>query len=449
MRRAMGKKDQKAMAPHEVKFIEGAVGRGIDKKKAKAIFDLMAKFADYGFNRSHSIAYAYVAYQTAYLKAHYPAYFYAAVLSHEADDSAKVYKYSNELRSLGLSLLPPDVNESDEGFTPGDGSVRFGLSAIKGMGAAAAKAIIEAREGGRFNSLYDFVSRVDHTAINRKSVESLAAAGAFDSMKPDDLPANLWRAKIYSAIDDALAFGQNAWNDKLRGQSGLFGGASESAADHSLPNAETWTQAEMSAKEKVSLGFYLSAHPLDDYQEILKGLGIRAIADHDTVINGQQMLVAGVVSGLQVRWSKKGNRFASFQIEDQSTSLKCLMWGDEFGKYADAIENDQLLIVEGKIKSNDGQDMILMSTGVRSLTEAVSKNARAVKITLPEGDYDEAYFQDLCSVLSSSPGRCEVHIRFPIGEVVTELRSGPMRVEGSRRLEKELEQRGCSVNWIL
>ena len=257
------------------------------------------------------------------------------------------------------------------------------------------------------------------------------------------------RPKIYSAIDDALAFGQNAWNDKVRGQSGLFGGASESAADHSLPNAEPWTQAEMSAKEKASLGFYLSAHPLDDFKEILKGLGIRNIADHDSLTNGQQMLAAGVVSGLQVRWSKKGNRFASFQIEDQSTSLKCLMWGEEFGKYADAIENDQLLIVEGKIKSNDGQDLILMSTGVRSLTEAVSKNARAVKITLPTGEYDEAYFQDLCSVLSSSPGRCEVHIRFPVGEVVTELRSGPMRVEGSRRLEKELEQRGCSVDWIL
>src|SRR5690606_19638699 len=199
---------------------------------------LMAKFADYGFNRSHSIAYAYVAFQTAYLKAHYPAYFYAAVLSHEADDSAKVYKYSNELRGLGLNLLPPDVNESDEGFTPGDGSVRFGLSAIKGMGSAAAKAIIEARKDGRFTSLYDFVSRVDHTAINRKSMESLAAAGAFDSMKPETEPVNVLRAKTYAAIDDALAFGQNAWNDKVRGQSGLFGGPAESVASASLPEVD-------------------------------------------------------------------------------------------------------------------------------------------------------------------------------------------------------------------
>src|SRR5690606_15783754 len=159
--------------------------------------------------------------------------------------------------------------------------------------------------------------RVDHTAINRKSMESLAAAGAFDSMKPETEPVNVWRAKTYAAIDDALAFGQNAWNDKVRGQSGLFGGPTESVASASLPDVDGWSQAEMSAKEKASLGFYLSAHPLDDYKEILNGLGIRPIADHDSLTNGQQILVAGVVSGLQVRWSKKGNRFASFQIEDQ------------------------------------------------------------------------------------------------------------------------------------
>jgi DNA polymerase III subunit alpha len=147
MRRAMGKKKKEEMAVHEEKFINGAVERGIAKNKAAEIFNLMAQFADYGFNRSHSIAYAYVAFQTAYLKAHYPTYFYASVLSHEADDSVKVYKYANELRSLGLKLLPPDVNESDEGFTPGEDSVRFGLGAIKGMGSAAAQAIMEARKG--------------------------------------------------------------------------------------------------------------------------------------------------------------------------------------------------------------------------------------------------------------------------------------------------------------
>jgi DNA polymerase-3 subunit alpha len=153
MRRAMGKKKREEMAIHEEKFVSGAVSRGIKKEKAEEIFNLMAQFADYGFNRSHSIAYAYVAFQTAYLKAHHPAHFYASVLSHESDDSAKVYKYSNELRSMGLKLLPPDVNESGEGFTPAGDSVRFGLNAIKGIGSSSVRAMIDARKDGRFTSI--------------------------------------------------------------------------------------------------------------------------------------------------------------------------------------------------------------------------------------------------------------------------------------------------------
>jgi DNA polymerase-3 subunit alpha len=187
MRRAMGKKKREEMAVHEEKFVSGAVANKIPKDKAESIFKLMAQFADYGFNRSHSIAYAYLAFQTAYLKAHYPSYFYAAVLSHEADDSAKVYKYSSELRSMGLQLLPPDVNESDEGFTPSDDAVRFGLSAIKGIGSTTVRAIVDARNAGPYTSLFDFVSRIDQGAIGRRGLESLITSGAFDSLKPDEV----------------------------------------------------------------------------------------------------------------------------------------------------------------------------------------------------------------------------------------------------------------------
>jgi DNA polymerase-3 subunit alpha len=182
MRRAMGKKKKAEMDVHEEKFIDGAVERGIKKKTAKEIFDLMAKFADYGFNRSHSMAYALLAFQTAYLKAHYPAYFYAAVLSHEAQDSAKVYKYSTELKSMGLKLLPPDINESDEGFTPVEITVRYGLTAIKGMGSSSVAAIVEARKTGPFTSLFDFCGQLGAGAVNRRGLESLISAGAFDSV---------------------------------------------------------------------------------------------------------------------------------------------------------------------------------------------------------------------------------------------------------------------------
>ncbi|MGI8468028.1 MAG: DNA polymerase III subunit alpha, partial [Pyrinomonadaceae bacterium] len=180
MRRAMGKKKREEMAAHQEKFVEGAVLRNIKREKAEEIFKLMAQFADYGFNRSHSVAYAYLAFQTAYLKAHYPSYFYASVLSNEADDSTKIYKYTTELKSAGLKLLPPDVNESDADFTPLSNAVRFGLSAIKGIGANSIQAIIEARKSGKFVSLSHFTSSIEQGAVNRRGLESLAAAGAFD-----------------------------------------------------------------------------------------------------------------------------------------------------------------------------------------------------------------------------------------------------------------------------
>src|SRR6476620_4711684 len=201
MRRAMGKKKKEEMDVHREKFVDGAVERGQKKKVAKDIFDLMAKFADYGFNRSHSMAYAVLAFQTAFLKAHYPAYFYAAVLSHEADDSAKVYKYATELKTMGLELLPPDVNESGQGFTPVDDTVRYGLTAIKGLGESSVRSIVEARNDGRFTSLFDFCGRVGTAAVNRRALESLISAGAFDSLMNEGETAGLWRAKLFASID--------------------------------------------------------------------------------------------------------------------------------------------------------------------------------------------------------------------------------------------------------
>ncbi|MGH9821304.1 MAG: DNA polymerase III subunit alpha, partial [Pyrinomonadaceae bacterium] len=228
MRRAMGKKKREEMAKHEKKFIDGAMANGIKQAHAEEIFKLMAQFADYGFNRSHSIAYAYLAFQTAYLKTHYPSYFFSAVLSHESDDSAKVYKYSSELRSVGLQLLPPDVNESGEGFTPLENAVRFGLSAIKGIGSATINAIERARESGPFKSVSDMISRLEQNSINRRGLESLVCAGAFDSLNNLGVTVNQWRATLFAGVDQILQRGQRAWDDKVRGQSDLFGmGGSE------------------------------------------------------------------------------------------------------------------------------------------------------------------------------------------------------------------------------
>ncbi|MBX3294370.1 MAG: DNA polymerase III subunit alpha [Acidobacteria bacterium] len=448
MRRAMGKKKPEEMAPHEVKFIGGAVERGIKEKTAREIFDLMAKFADYGFNRSHSIAYAILAFQTAYLKAHYPAYFYAAVLSHESDNSSKVYKYSGELRSMGLQLLPPDVNESDEGFTPTDDSVRFGLSAIKGLGASSAKAIIAARGQGKFRSVFDFVSRVEQNGVNRKMLESLIAGGAFDSMMLVGIEPNEWRARLFASINDILAYGQSAWNDKVQGQTGLFAASDDSnALVTELVEATPWTREEMSAREKAALGFYLSVHPLDAYDSRISGIGVSSMEEISAAGIGGMVSAAGIVSGLLVRWSKSGNRYAQFRLEDRTGSAKVLVWSETYTKITNLLADDALLIIDGKLENNDGGEITIVASDARSLPDVISRQARNLIVTLPRRAFDEGTLNDLYAILASDRGRCDVTLIVPIEGFELTLKSPPLQVQGSRRLEEQLRSLGCSVRW--
>jgi DNA polymerase III subunit alpha len=451
MRRAMGKKKRDAMAKEEEKFIAGAVGNGIRKDKAEEIFKLMAQFADYGFNRSHSIAYAYLAFQTAYLKAHYPAYFFAAVLSHEADDSAKVYKYSTELRQMGLALLPPDINESSESFTPSNNSVRFGLGAIKGIGTSTIKSIVSARSEGPFVSLFDFVSRVDAGCINKRGLESLIKSGSFDSLMADGMTTNQWRSTLCSAIDAAIAFATKAAHDRNSGQTDLFGSIALEAGSGGmeLSPAVAWSQAEMSGHEKLALGFYLSAHPLDEFKNVLEGLKIKALADHESISPGDVLTIAGIVSASQIRYSKKGNRFCIFRLEDQSGGVKCLVWAEAFGKCGDLIKDDALLIVDARVESADGADITIIANEIRSLRDAESGNAKRLLIELPPSSVDENYLLDLFSLLSASRGSCEVVIEVPIDGHSVLIETQALKVKGNGKLEDGLRSKGCTLAWHL
>jgi len=448
MRRAMGKKKQEEMAKHEHQFIDGAIDRGLKKKTAKDIFDLMAKFADYGFNRSHSMAYAILAFRTAYLKAHYPAYFYASVLSHEAQDSAKVYKYSSELRSMGLALLPPDINESDVGFTPVDNTVRYGLTAIKGMGTTSVLAIIEARKSGKFTSLFDFCGRLGAGAVNRRGLESLIAAGAFDSLKTDGVEVGAWRAQNHAAIDSALQQGQRAAEDRMRGQSDLFGGAQgDSSVAETLPDAPAWSQGEVASREKAAVGFYLSTHPLDNYKELLEKMRLKNIAEYDDLQSGQTIRIAGMIGGLQIRTSKRGNRFAQCRIGDRSGSIKGLLIGENFNKLSSAIADDGLFIAEGTIEAAEGQEPTLRINGLESLDEVETRNARELHITIPSmNGSTESYLEELLLLFDSHKGGCRVFFEVDADAVKVTLRSDTL-VQGSRALQSELEGRGCSVVW--
>jgi DNA polymerase-3 subunit alpha len=456
MRRAMGKKKREEMALHSEKFIKGSVSRGIPEEKAEEIYNLMAQFADYGFNRSHSVAYAYLAYQTAYLKAHYPAYFYAAVLSNESDDTAKIYKYSTELRYAGLKLLPPDVNESDADFTPLENDVRFGLSAIKGIGANSINAIRQAREKGKFTSLSDFTARVGQGTITRRVLECLVTAGAFDSLMPpqstDNAAVKLWRAQNFAAIEGALTRGQRIWQDKMRGQTDLFGTTQMSQIDLNadLPKVAPWSQAELSRQEKLSVGFYLSSHPLDAFSQVLSDLKIRNIADYDEIKPGDKITLAGIVSSQQVRYSKKGNRFCIFRLEDQSSAVKCLAWAEAFSKYADCLSDGELLLVDGKVESSEGQEITLILEEAKKIADAVPLKAKKLYLTLPGVGFDEHLLDDLFSILSKSKGNCEIIFNISLEENFSlSMLSQPLRIQGTSRLEDELQRKGCGVHWIL
>ncbi len=453
MRRAMGKKKREEMAIHAEKFVGGAIARGIEREKAEEIFNLMAQFADYGFNRSHSVAYAYLAYQTAYLKAHYPAYFYASVLSNESQDATKIYKYSNELRSAGLQLLPPDINESGVGFTPLDNAVRFGLSAIKGIGTTSVEAIICAREEkGKFTSLFDFTTRIEQGAVNRRGLESLITAGAFDSIKPTEMSVNLWRAKHFAGVNAAISHGQRVWNDRMKGQTGLFGANADTAEgfEGELPSVPAWTQKELSNHEKNAVGFYLSTHPLDEFQGVLRDLQILNIADYEEIKAGDRITFAGIVNGFQVRHSKKGNRFCIFRLEDQSTGVKCLAWAEAYTKFAEVLKEEELLIVGGKVESIEGQEITLILEEARKLADAVPLKAQKVSITLPENKLNEGFLEDIFRLLSRNHGKCAVNLNFMIdGGILLEINSEPLRIQGSSHLEEDLKEKGCQVYWYL
>lgn len=449
MRRAMGKKKIEEMAVHEETFITGAVERKIPKKTAKEIFDLMAKFADYGFNRSHSMAYAVLAFRTAYLKAHYPAYFYAAVLSHEAQDSAKVYKYSSELKSLGLKLLPPDVNESGEGFTPVDDTVRYGLTAIKGMGESSVKAIVEARKDGKFTSLFDFCARLGTGAINRRGIESLVTAGAFDSLMPEGTESGSWRARLFAGIDAALQQGQRASEDRLRGQSGLFGApeASDRTSLDELPDAKPWTQAEVAAREKAAVGFYLSAHPLDNYQQLLADIRMKAIAELEDLQSGQNVTIAGMISMSQTRVSKKGNRYCTFRLEDRSGGIKCVVMGEALSKLSELLRDDELVIADGRAEAPEGQEPTLRVDNLRSLIDAEAERARTLVIDIPADYHTERQFEELYRLLERDRGRCEVYLTMNAGGTRVRLQAEGLTIYPSRMLQRDLEAQGLTVSW--
>ncbi|HEY0376903.1 MAG TPA: DNA polymerase III subunit alpha [Pyrinomonadaceae bacterium] len=452
MRRAMGKKKREEMAIHEEKFINGAVERRIKREKAQQIFTLMAQFADYGFNRSHSVAYAYLAFQTAYLKAHFPEHFYAAVLSNEIQDTAKVFKYSNELRGQGIRLLPPDVNESMAVFTPLKGAIRYGLAAIKGIGQSSVNAIIEARAEGKFRSFFNFIERVGQGSINKRVLESLVSAGAFDSLNASQQPVAKFRACLYQAVDTALARAARAQRNKSRGQNDLFAAPtndhSAEIVDEPLPEGTSWTHAQLLGAEKSALGFYISGHPLENYLEILAEFKATTATELCHATSGTKVYVGGLATSLQVRTTKTGNRFALMRLEDQTGGVKCVCWPEVFSKFEANIQEDAPVLITGKVEVTDDGAATVIAEEVARLEEVLQRKSRGVIVRLPgakDGLLDKVF-----GILDSHRGDCEVMLDMVLNDgMLVRLRPhGAFRVRGSLELENALRGHGCQIEWL-
>ena len=345
LRRAMGKKKKEEMAAQRAKFLAGCEKNKIPEKKAVHIFDLMEEFAGYGFNKSHSCAYALLAYQTAWLKTHYPVEFMAALLTSETGNAEKQVKYINESRGMSIPILPPDVNESDLFFTPVGDSIRFGMAAIKNVGENTAKAIRDScLTQGPFKSLYEFCERIESRFLNKRVFESLIKCGAMDSLGP--------REQMLASVDDAIAAIQRAARAKESGQHGLFfgGGGSEAKVHFELRDAEPWTEEERLASEYAMLGFYVSGHPLERYASRLRDLGAISLDEVEGQRNGKEIAVAALIVGTRPMRSKKGARWAIFTLQDMTGVQELLAFPESFTRLENILKPGTPLLLKVRVQ---------------------------------------------------------------------------------------------------
>ncbi len=416
MRRAMGKKKKEEMAKHEDKFINGAIEHGLSDEDARTIFNLMAQFADYGFNRSHSLAYSYLAFQAAYLKAHYPTHFYAAVLSNEHENTEKVARYTTEMKHFGIHLLPPDVNASHESFTAHGSSVRFGLAAIKGLGAASVLAIIHAREqGGNFKSVFGFTSRVEKEALNRRVLESLVKAGAFDSLHDN-------RAALFAVIDQALGSGSQAARDRDSGQGSLFSLALPATESDTLSEVAPWSRQQLLAYEKAALGFYASGHPLDEFVAQLSSM---TTANADTLSERSQndiVAMAGLIVDLTPKSTKRGDRFALLRLEDQFGSVKVVCWPEQYQTFQTVLTTDQPVIVRGRLEiPEDGApSLIVMEIG--TIEQALARAAKSVLLLMPKASVTDDHLHALSDLCRAHRGQAAILIEVQDHDLTARIR---------------------------
>ncbi|MDA2913949.1 DNA polymerase III subunit alpha [Acidobacteriia bacterium AH_259_A11_L15] len=409
LRRAMGKKKRKEMAAQREKFIAGCQQRRISQKKAARLFDLMAQFAGYGFNKSHSAAYALLAYQTAYLKTHHPVEFMAALLTAETGNTEKIVRYIGESREMSITVLPPDVNTSDWSFTPSGQSLRFGLGAVRNVGYNTVQAVKEARERVRqFHSLFQFCEEVDLRVLNRRVLESLVKAGAMDSL-------GAHRAQLLEVVDRALERGARLQREKESGQHALFGGAGmQPAPPPPLPEVEEWPEHERLTFEKEMLGFYTTGHPLARYEGRLRELATTPLAELETRRNNEAVRLAGILIRVRPMRSKKGDRWAIATLEDLSGVVDLLVFPEAFRRLESRLYPDAVLLLKGRVRAEDAGVRVAVQEA-KPLEEALpaAPAAPRVVIRLDVARMSVETINRLEALFRRKPGRSRVEFKLP------------------------------------
>ncbi len=470
LRRAMGKKKLDVMAQQQKVFVEGAKNKGVEEEQAVAIFKEIEGFASYGFNKSHSAAYALITYQTAYLKAHYPAEFFAALMTADKEKIDKVVRIITEARAWGVSVLSPDLNASHIDFTvvyrhpngrgprngPGkmrDGfgpQIRFGLGAVRGLGVSALEAVFEARaEGGEFKDLFDFASRVDAKRLNKGVLEALVQCGALDASLAE---AGVSRARALAATDTALERSRQASRDRAAGQTTLFGLFDATTANEPqssvYPRADEWDQLELLAREKAALGCYVSGHPLHRYGTKLSRLGAVDTENLSSAEAWSVVTVAGIVEGYQEKiFRSGGGKAAFFELEDMSGRVRAKVRGDRVETYGHILTAGEPVLVTGKVsfpltdEPSDEQEPTLLVDEAVPLSDAVRSATRSIRVRLDANQHGSGSFAQLKRLLEEHAGGCPVELQLSLpGGAQAQLALDGMKVEPSDAILSGLER---------
>ncbi|HUO16131.1 MAG TPA: DNA polymerase III subunit alpha [Verrucomicrobiae bacterium] len=407
LRRAMGKKKPEEMAQQRERFIEGASQRKFPPKKIEKIFDLMAQFAGYGFNKSHSAAYALLAYHTAYLKTHYPVEFMAALLTSVTGSTDDVVKYINECREMGIAVEAPDINVSDANFTPHGESIRFGLAAVKNVGGNAIESIVAARKKlGRFKSIFEFCENVDLRLLNKRVVESLIKSGAMDSMGG--------RSQLIAVLDKAMEQAQKAQRDAESGQHGLFGVFQDDAApaNDKLPSVPDWDEHTRLAAEKEILGFFITGHPLEKYKDKLQDLQALSIQEIAAMTRStgkdETITTAGIICNVRVLKSKRGDFYAQATLEDMSGSIDLIVFPEAYKRLGDKVKLEVPVLIKAGVRIEEGANPKITAAEIMPLEDAKVPLPRAIRIRIPLETSAETTVNDLHALFLERKGEARV-----------------------------------------